>query len=52
MKCDLLNFCESEIKKDNVINMLNIFCGIRNIKTNFTFGILNDLGKIKYYIRT
>lgn len=50
MKCDLLNFCESEIKKDNVINMLNIFCGIRNIKTNFTFGILNDLGKIKYYI--
>ena len=50
MKCDLLNFCEQEIKKDDIVNMLNIFCGIQNIKTNFTLGITNDSGKIKYYI--
>lgn len=55
MKCNLINFEEDNIKCEEMKSVLNTLCGIQTddvIDTNFTIGILNDLGKLKFYCIT
>ena len=49
MKTVFIEYINKDDKNENLLAILNTICGL-NLNTKFTIGILNDFGKIKFYI--